>query len=160
MASLHKLKHGLSNFNLHYVYSIHWKRETAPLVMDGKRKSNSVTTPLDPILSPPRRGDYGRWEDVHFLPQVSAHFVPPRPPRKMRSFISLQRIVDISSHHLDFTNAFRSTKNVNFFTRYCIDVRGVSLHSRGCPEGLLKRTASRDHSSRPPSGVHRTDDSG
>ncbi|GFY62338.1 hypothetical protein TNIN_211451 [Trichonephila inaurata madagascariensis] len=32
---------------------------------------------------------------------------------------------------------------------------GVSLHSRGCSEGLLKRAASRDPSSRPPSGVPR-----
>ncbi|GFY54417.1 hypothetical protein TNIN_124081 [Trichonephila inaurata madagascariensis] len=32
---------------------------------------------------------------------------------------------------------------------------GVSLLSRGCPEGLLKRAASRDQRSRPPSGVPR-----
>ncbi|GFX99063.1 uncharacterized protein TNCV_4810131 [Trichonephila clavipes] len=30
------------------------------------------------------------WEDVPFLPQVSAPFVPTRPPRKMRSLISVQ----------------------------------------------------------------------
>ncbi|GFU48308.1 hypothetical protein TNCV_2053921 [Trichonephila clavipes] len=30
------------------------------------------------------------WEDVPFLPQVSAPFVPSRPPRKMRSLISVQ----------------------------------------------------------------------
>ncbi|GFU16059.1 uncharacterized protein TNCV_1300151 [Trichonephila clavipes] len=30
------------------------------------------------------------WEDVPFLPEVSAPFVPSRPPRKMRSLISVQ----------------------------------------------------------------------
>ncbi|GFW42107.1 hypothetical protein TNCV_1905651 [Trichonephila clavipes] len=30
------------------------------------------------------------WEDVPFLPEVSAPFVLSRPPRKMRSLISLQ----------------------------------------------------------------------
>ncbi|GFV12716.1 hypothetical protein TNCV_1366861 [Trichonephila clavipes] len=30
------------------------------------------------------------WEDVPFLPDVSAAFVPSRPPRKMRSLISVQ----------------------------------------------------------------------
>ncbi|GFX11610.1 hypothetical protein TNCV_5141851 [Trichonephila clavipes] len=65
------------------------------------------------------------WEDVPFFPEVSAPFVPSRPPRKMRSLISVQ------------------TEGV------------ASLHSRGCPEGLLKRAASRDQSSRPPSSVPR-----
>ncbi|GFY39376.1 hypothetical protein TNIN_2481 [Trichonephila inaurata madagascariensis] len=60
------------------------------------------------------------WEDIPFLPEVSAPFFPSRPPRKMRSLISVQvseppslsanrfpnmralvpkRIVDVSSHH-------------------------------------------------------------
>ncbi|GFT51265.1 transposable element Tcb2 transposase [Trichonephila clavipes] len=56
---------------------------------------------------------------------------------------------------LDVTNAFRSTNNVYIITGYSIDVRGVFLHSRGCPESLLRRAASRDQSSRPPSGVPR-----
>ncbi|GFR01246.1 hypothetical protein TNCT_328171 [Trichonephila clavata] len=30
------------------------------------------------------------WEDVSFLPEVSASFVSSRPPRKMRSLISVQ----------------------------------------------------------------------
>ncbi|GFW30453.1 hypothetical protein TNCV_453911 [Trichonephila clavipes] len=30
------------------------------------------------------------WEDVPFLPEVSAPFVPSRAPRKMRSLISVQ----------------------------------------------------------------------
>ncbi|GFV22420.1 hypothetical protein TNCV_3066731 [Trichonephila clavipes] len=30
------------------------------------------------------------WEDAPFLPEVSASFVPSRPPRKMRSLISVQ----------------------------------------------------------------------
>ncbi|GFU80503.1 hypothetical protein TNCV_3840231 [Trichonephila clavipes] len=30
------------------------------------------------------------WEDVPFLPEVSAPFGPSRPPRKMRSLISIQ----------------------------------------------------------------------
>ncbi|GFY47584.1 hypothetical protein TNIN_463831 [Trichonephila inaurata madagascariensis] len=30
------------------------------------------------------------WEDVPFLPEVSAPFFPSRPPRKMRSLISVQ----------------------------------------------------------------------
>ncbi|GFY66324.1 hypothetical protein TNIN_86911 [Trichonephila inaurata madagascariensis] len=30
------------------------------------------------------------WDDVPFLPEVSAPFVPSRPPRKMRSLISVQ----------------------------------------------------------------------
>ncbi|GFV33191.1 hypothetical protein TNCV_783861 [Trichonephila clavipes] len=30
------------------------------------------------------------WEDVPFLPEVSAPFVPSHPPRKMRSLISVQ----------------------------------------------------------------------
>ncbi|GFY17190.1 hypothetical protein TNCV_1089661 [Trichonephila clavipes] len=30
------------------------------------------------------------WEDAPFLPEVSAPFVPFRPPRKMRSLISVQ----------------------------------------------------------------------
>ncbi|GFY53632.1 hypothetical protein TNIN_261631, partial [Trichonephila inaurata madagascariensis] len=30
------------------------------------------------------------WEDVPFLPEVSAPFVLSRPPRKMRSLISVQ----------------------------------------------------------------------
>ncbi|GFY47585.1 hypothetical protein TNIN_463841 [Trichonephila inaurata madagascariensis] len=30
------------------------------------------------------------WEDVPFHPEVSAPFVPSRPPRKMRSLISVQ----------------------------------------------------------------------
>ncbi|GFW51801.1 hypothetical protein TNCV_1187331 [Trichonephila clavipes] len=30
------------------------------------------------------------WEDVPFLPEVSAPFIPSRPPRKMRSLISVQ----------------------------------------------------------------------
>ncbi|GFQ89401.1 hypothetical protein TNCT_36721, partial [Trichonephila clavata] len=39
--------------------------------------------------SPPRRGAMD-WEDVPFLPEVSALFIPPRPQRKMRSLISVQ----------------------------------------------------------------------
>ncbi|GFT36792.1 hypothetical protein TNCV_2755871 [Trichonephila clavipes] len=30
------------------------------------------------------------WEDVPFLPEFSASFVPPHTPRKMRSLISVQ----------------------------------------------------------------------
>ncbi|GFQ81117.1 hypothetical protein TNCT_214701 [Trichonephila clavata] len=30
------------------------------------------------------------WEDAPFLPEVSAPFIPSRPPRKMRSLISVQ----------------------------------------------------------------------
>ncbi|GFY67211.1 hypothetical protein TNIN_432581 [Trichonephila inaurata madagascariensis] len=30
------------------------------------------------------------WEDAPFLPEVSAPFIPTRPPRKMRSLISVQ----------------------------------------------------------------------
>ncbi|GFY17026.1 hypothetical protein TNCV_1088022 [Trichonephila clavipes] len=56
------------------------------------------------------------WEVVPFLPEVSAPFVPSRSPWKMRSLISVQ------------------TEG------------GVSLHSRSCPEGLLKRAASRNQS--------------
>ncbi|GFV81593.1 hypothetical protein TNCV_53171 [Trichonephila clavipes] len=69
------------------------------------------------------------WEDVPFLPEVSTTFFSTYPPRKMRSLISAQIILQTEG--------------------------GVSLHSRGCPEGLLKRAASRNHSSRPPSGVPR-----
>ncbi|GFY78323.1 hypothetical protein TNIN_236121 [Trichonephila inaurata madagascariensis] len=32
------------------------------------------------------------WEEIPFLPEVSAPFVPSRPPRKMRSLISAQVI--------------------------------------------------------------------
>ncbi|GFW43727.1 hypothetical protein TNCV_4770761 [Trichonephila clavipes] len=65
------------------------------------------------------------WEDVPFFPEVSAPFVSSRPPRKIRSLISVQ------------------TEG------------GVSLHSRGCTQRSLKRAASRDQSSRPPNGVPR-----
>ncbi|GFY51145.1 hypothetical protein TNIN_290931 [Trichonephila inaurata madagascariensis] len=30
------------------------------------------------------------WEDAPFLPEVRAPFVPSRPPRKMKSLISVQ----------------------------------------------------------------------
>ncbi|GFW71668.1 hypothetical protein TNCV_2548801 [Trichonephila clavipes] len=68
------------------------------------------------------------WDDVPSLPEVSAPFVFPVPTE-------------------DEVPHLRSG--------YFVDVRGVPLHSRGCPEGLLKRAASRDQSSRPPSGVPR-----
>ncbi|GFQ81329.1 hypothetical protein TNCT_516331 [Trichonephila clavata] len=48
------------------------------------------------------------WKDVPFLPEVSAPFIPPRPPQKMGSLISVQ------------------TEG------------GVLLHSRGCPQQSLK----------------------
>ncbi|GFS70409.1 hypothetical protein TNCV_4182401 [Trichonephila clavipes] len=91
------------------------------------------------------------FEDIPFLPEVSAPFVPSRPSRKMRPLISVQ----VSEPPSLSANCFPNTRALLPKT-----LEGVSLHSRGCPEGLLKRAASRDHSSRPPSGVHRTDDSG
>ncbi|GFX93734.1 hypothetical protein TNCV_1589111 [Trichonephila clavipes] len=86
------------------------------------------------------------WEDAPFLPEVSAHFVPSRPPRKMRSLISVQ----VSEPPSLSANRFPNM-------RALVPKTGgsVSLHSRGCPEGLRKRAASRDHSSRPPRGVPR-----
>ncbi|GFT11791.1 transposable element Tc1 transposase [Trichonephila clavipes] len=81
------------------------------------------------------------WEDVPFLPEVSAPFVPSRPPRKMRSLISVQVSEPPSfsqplpqhegsrseedrrrfESSLDVTNAFRSTNNVYIITGYSID---------------------------------------
>ncbi|GFX93732.1 hypothetical protein TNCV_1589091 [Trichonephila clavipes] len=86
------------------------------------------------------------WEDAPFLPEVSAPFVPYRPPRKMRSLISVQ----VSEPPSLSANRFPNM-------RALVPKTGgsVSLHSRGCPEGLRKRAASRDHSSRPPRGVPR-----
>ncbi|GFW71673.1 hypothetical protein TNCV_2548851 [Trichonephila clavipes] len=43
-----------------------------------------------------------------------------------------------------------SCDNTLFYRR-----EGVPLHSRGCPEGLLKRGSLEGQSSRPPSGVPR-----
>ncbi|GFU16054.1 hypothetical protein TNCV_1300111 [Trichonephila clavipes] len=86
------------------------------------------------------------WEDVPFLPEVSAPFVPSRPPRKMRSLISVQ----VSEPPSLSANRFPTMRALVPKTE-----GGVSLHSRGYPEGLLKRAASRDQSSRPPSGVPR-----
>ncbi|GFT70452.1 hypothetical protein TNCV_2658751 [Trichonephila clavipes] len=87
------------------------------------------------------------WENVPFLPEVSASFVPFRPPRKMRSLISVQVSEPPSLSANRFPNMRALVPNME---------GGVSLHSRGCPERLPKRAASRDQSSRPPSGVPRT----
>ncbi|GFX04254.1 hypothetical protein TNCV_3974031 [Trichonephila clavipes] len=46
------------------------------------------------------------WEDVPFLPEVSAPFVPFRPPRKMRSLISVQ----VSEPHFLKANRFRNMR--------------------------------------------------
>ncbi|GFT18926.1 hypothetical protein TNCV_4725721 [Trichonephila clavipes] len=85
------------------------------------------------------------WKDTPFLPEVSAPLIPTRPPRKMRSLISVQ----VSEPPSLSTNRFPNMRAL------VPKEGGVSLHSRGCPEGLLKRAASRDQSSRPPSGVPR-----
>ncbi|GFU29156.1 hypothetical protein TNCV_4837481 [Trichonephila clavipes] len=84
------------------------------------------------------------WENVPFLPEVSALFVPSRPPRKMRSLISVQ----VSEPPSLSANRFLNIRALVPKTE-----GGVSVHSRDCPEGLLKRAASMDLSSRPPSGV-------
>ncbi|GFV83135.1 hypothetical protein TNCV_1898621, partial [Trichonephila clavipes] len=86
------------------------------------------------------------WDDVPFFPEVSAPFVPSRPPRKMRSLISVQ----VSEPPSLSANSFPNMRALVPKTR-----GGVSLHSRGCPEEFLKRAASRDQSSRPPRGVPR-----
>ncbi|GFY19579.1 hypothetical protein TNCV_4647511 [Trichonephila clavipes] len=90
------------------------------------------------------------WEDVPFLPEVSAPFVPSRAPRKMRSLISVQ----VSEPPSLSANRFPHMRALVPKITLCTE-GGVSLHSRGCPEGLLKRAASRDQSSRPPSDVPR-----
>ncbi|GFY02311.1 integrase catalytic domain-containing protein [Trichonephila clavipes] len=83
------------------------------------------------------------WEEVLFHPEVNAPFVPSRPPRKMRSLISVQ------------VTALSANRFPNMRALVPKTEGGVSLHSRGCPERLLKRAASRDQSSQPPSGVPR-----
>ncbi|GFV90005.1 hypothetical protein TNCV_4643451 [Trichonephila clavipes] len=107
------------------------------------------------------------WEDAPFLPEVSAPFVPTRPPRKMRSLISVQvseppslsanrfpnmralvpkdrRRFESSS---DVTNAFRSRNTVYFLQVILCRPEGVFPYTPGA--------ALRDQSSRPPSGVPR-----
>ncbi|GFU49409.1 hypothetical protein TNCV_2162061 [Trichonephila clavipes] len=91
------------------------------------------------------------WEDIPFLPEVSAPFVPSRPPRKMRSLISVQVSQPPSLSANRFPKMRALVPKITLQTE-----GGVLLHSRGCPEGLLKRAASRDQSSSPPSGVPRT----
>ncbi|GFT85907.1 transposon Tf2-9 polyprotein [Trichonephila clavipes] len=44
------------------------------------------------------------WEDLPFLPELSAHFVPSRPPRKMRSLISVQVTAPLSLSANHFPN--------------------------------------------------------
>ncbi|GFU91138.1 uncharacterized protein TNCV_4924691 [Trichonephila clavipes] len=147
------------------------------------------------------------WEDVSFLPVVSALSVSSRPPRKMRSLISVKvnEPPSISANRFPTMRAlvpkftcrncgggdrgrvaiYRPFGEVSLSlnrTVTCMVLKandrrtscpchdefrgprsdyvrqtegGVSLHSRGCPEGLLKKAASRDQSSRPPSGVPR-----
>ncbi|GFT16192.1 hypothetical protein TNCV_613221 [Trichonephila clavipes] len=93
------------------------------------------------------------WEDAPFLPEVSAPLVPSRPPRKMRSLISVQ----VSEPPSLSANRFPNMRALVPKTE-----GGVSLHSRDYPQRSLKRAASRNQSSRPPTGntVLRIDDSG
>ncbi|GFV11898.1 hypothetical protein TNCV_1217731 [Trichonephila clavipes] len=86
------------------------------------------------------------WNDVPFLTEVSAPFVPSRPPRKMRSLISVQ----VSEPPSLSANRFPTMRALVPKTE-----GSVSLRSRGCPLRSLKRAASRNQSSRPPSGVPR-----
>ncbi|GFX86398.1 hypothetical protein TNCV_2562871 [Trichonephila clavipes] len=70
------------------------------------------------------------WADVRFLPEVSAPFVPSRPPRKMRSLISVQVSEPPSLSANRFPNMRALVPKVE---------GGASLHSRGCPGGRGSR---------------------
>ncbi|GFT01526.1 hypothetical protein TNCV_270271 [Trichonephila clavipes] len=88
-------------------------------------------------ISPPRRGAMD-WEDITFLPEVSAPFVPSRPSRKMRSLISVQDRRRFESS-LNVTNAFRSTSNVYIFTGYSIDCKtNIMQYSQGARNTVLQ----------------------
>ncbi|GFU94216.1 hypothetical protein TNCV_1302661 [Trichonephila clavipes] len=92
------------------------------------------------------------WEDVPFLPEISAPFVPSRPPRKMRSLISVQ--VSESPSPSSFSQPLPEHEGSRS-EDYTIYLRGCFVALPGCPEELLKRAASRNQSGRPPSGVPR-----
>ncbi|GFY62360.1 general transcription factor II-I repeat domain-containing protein 2 [Trichonephila inaurata madagascariensis] len=84
------------------------------------------------------------WEDAPFLPEVSAPFVPSRPPRKMRSIISVQVSETPSLSANRFPNMRALVPKVNLFKSVSLSANTVARRVQDIAENISSQLCDKN----------------